>query len=145
MRETIHTDHAPKAIGPYSQAIRAGGLLFVSGQIAIDPSTGELTGGTVGDQTARVLDNAGAILGAGGSSFGDVLKTTVYLTDMADFGAMNEVYARYFGSQPPARATVAVAGLPRGVLVEIDFVAQVSGAGESSPAPRSAEGTGEEG
>lgn len=139
MRQVIHTEKAPKAIGPYSQAIRAGDLLFVSGQIAIDPATGELTGGSVGDQTERVLTSAGAILAAGGASFASVVKTTVYLTDMADFGAMNEVYGRFFPEEPPARATVAVAGLPRGVLVEIDFVAQVvTGASQSSPAPRGA-------
>ena len=123
MRDRIHTDNAPKAIGPYSQAIRAGGLLYVSGQIALDPSTGVVLDGDVSAQTERLMTSASAILEAGGASMASVVKTTVYLTDMAHFAAMNEVYGRYFESDPPARSTVAVAGLPRNVLVEIDFVA----------------------
>ena len=123
MRERIHTNDAPKAIGPYSQAIRAAGLLFVSGQIALDPQTGETLDGDVAAQTERLMTSATAILEAGGASMSTVVKTTVYLTDMAHFTQMNEVYARYFESDPPARSTVAVAALPRNVLVEIDFVA----------------------
>ncbi len=139
MREVVHTDAAPKAIGPYSQGIRCGGFLFVSGQIAIDPVTGDLTGGDVGAQTERILKNAGEILMAGGATLETVVKTTVYLTDMDDFKRMNEVYSLFFGDLPPARSTVAVAGLPRGVQVEMDFVAQVSAAVDMpSPAPRGA-------
>ncbi|MBK6313295.1 MAG: RidA family protein [Blastocatellia bacterium] len=123
MRERIHTNDAPKAIGPYSQAIRAAGLLFVSGQIALDPQTGETLDGDVAAQTERLMTSATAILEAGGASMSTVVKTTVYLTDMAHFTQMNEVYGRYFESDPPARSTVAVAALPRNVLVEIDFVA----------------------
>lgn len=123
MRERIHTDKAPKAIGPYSQAIRAGGFLFVSGQIALDPETGAVLEGDVAAQTQRLMTSATAILEAGGASLSTVVKTTVYLTDMAHFAPMNEVYGRFFESDPPARSTVAVAGLPRNVLVEIDFVA----------------------
>lgn len=123
MRERIHTDKAPKAIGPYSQAIRAGGFLFVSGQIALDPETGSVLDGDVAAQTQRLMTSATAILEAGGASLSTVVKTTVYLTDMAHFAPMNEVYGRFFESDPPARSTVAVAGLPRNVLVEIDFVA----------------------
>ena len=139
MRQVVHTDAAPRAIGPYSQAIRCGGFLFVSGQIAIDPTTGDVMGGEVGAQTERVLKNAGEILMQGGATLETVVKTTVYLTDMADFERMNEVYALFFGDMPPARSTVAVAGLPRGVRVEIDFVAQVTaGVDVPSPAPRGA-------
>lgn len=123
MRDRIHTDKAPKAIGPYSQAIRAGGMLFVSGQIALDPETGTVLDGDVAAQTERLMTSATAILEAGGASLSSVVKTTVYLTDMAHFAPMNEVYGRFFESDPPARSTVAVAGLPRNVLVEIDFVA----------------------
>jgi 2-iminobutanoate/2-iminopropanoate deaminase len=123
MRERIHTDSAPRAIGPYSQAIRAGGFLFVSGQIALDPETGAVLDGDVAAQTERLMTSATAILEAGGASLSTVVKTTVYLTDMAHFAPMNEVYGRFFESDPPARSTVAVAGLPRNVLVEIDFVA----------------------
>lgn len=123
MRERIHADSAPRAIGPYSQAIRAGGFLFVSGQIALDPETGAVLDGDVAAQTERLMTSATAILEAGGASLSTVVKTTVYLTDMAHFAPMNEVYGRFFESDPPARSTVAVAGLPRNVLVEIDFVA----------------------
>jgi 2-iminobutanoate/2-iminopropanoate deaminase len=132
VREVISTNGAPAAIGPYSQAIRFGGLLFVSGQIAIDPPTGVLVGDDVAAQTEQVLKNGAAILKAGGSGLDRVLKTTVYLTDMGDFGEMNEVYAGFFGAAPPARATVAVAALPKGALVEIDFVAQVGENGDES-------------
>ena len=139
MRQVVHTDAAPRAIGPYSQAIRCGDFLFVSGQIAIDPITGDLTDGEVGAQTERILKNAGEILMEGGATLETVVKTTVYLTDMADFARMNEIYALFFGDMPPARSTVAVAGLPRGVRVEIDFIAQVTaGVDAPSPAPRGA-------
>ena len=139
MRQVVHTDAAPRAIGPYSQAVRCGGLLFVSGQIAIDPSTGSVADGDVGAQTERVLKNAGEILMAGGATLETVVKTTVYLTDMAHVERMNEVYTLFVGDMPPARSTVAVAGLPRNVLVEIDFVAQVqAGVDAPSPAPRGA-------
>jgi 2-iminobutanoate/2-iminopropanoate deaminase len=137
MRQIVHTDAAPRAIGPYSQAIRCGGFLFLSGQVAIDPTTGDFIGGEVGAQTERILKNAGEILMAGGGTLETVVKTTVYLVDMADYARMNEVYSLFFGDMPPARTTVAVAGLPGGVAVEIDFVAQVTaGVDTPSPAPR---------
>jgi 2-iminobutanoate/2-iminopropanoate deaminase len=140
MRQVVHTDAAPRAIGPYSQAIRCGGFLFVSGQIAIDPATGDLNAGDVGAQTERILKNAGEILMAGGATLETVVKTTVYLRDMAHFQRMNEVYSLFFGDMPPARSTVAVAGLPRDVLVEMDFIAQVAaGIDAPSPAPRGAQ------
>lgn len=123
MRTAIETDGAPGAIGPYTQAIRDGRLLFVSGQVALDPATGELVGGDVAAQTERVMRSAGAILEAAGASFHDVVRTTVYLVDLADFGAMNDVYARYFAAPAPARSTVQVAGLPKGASVEIDMIA----------------------
>lgn len=139
MRQVVHTDGAPRAIGPYSQAIRCGGFLFVSGQIAMDPVTGDLVTGDVGAQTERILKNAGEILMEGGATLETVVKVTVYLTDMSDFARMNEVYSLFFGDMPPARSTVAVAGLPRGVQVEMDFIAQVSAqVDHPSPAPRGA-------
>jgi 2-iminobutanoate/2-iminopropanoate deaminase len=123
-RTRIHSDDAPAAIGPYSQAIRTGDLLFCSGQIALDPKTGNLVGTTAAEQAERVLANLGAVLEAGGSSFKKVLRCTVFLVDMNDFAAVNEVYARAFeGEKPPARATVAVAQLPKGARVEIDAIA----------------------
>ena len=125
MRDAIATPDAPAAIGPYSQAVKAGGFLFVSGQIPLDPATGALVSGTIADETHRVLRNLGAILVAAGSSFDEVVKTTVYLADMSDFAAMNDVYATYFRSPAPARATVQAAGLPKGVRVEIDLIAQL--------------------
>lgn len=121
--KTIATPDAPAAIGPYAQAIEAGDWLFTAGQIALDPATMEVVAGGVTEQTERVFQNLAAVLGASGRSFSDVVKTTVYLRDMADFGAMNAVYATYVGDHRPARSTVAVAGLPRNVLVEIDLVA----------------------
>jgi 2-iminobutanoate/2-iminopropanoate deaminase len=127
-RQIISSADAPKAIGPYSQAVAApaGRLLFCSGQIPLDPHTGEMVGaGDVRAQTERVLQNLGAVLAAGGASLASVVKTTIYLTDLQDFGAVNEVYARFFTKDPPARATVQVAGLPKGALVEIDAVAQI--------------------
>jgi len=123
MKQTIATPKAPGAIGPYSQAVKANGLLFLSGQIALDPASGQVVDGDVRAQTERVLENLKAVLEAGGSSLGKVLKTTVFLADMADFAAMNEVYGRYFAQEPPARSTVQAAGLPRGVKVEIDVIA----------------------
>ncbi len=119
----ITTSGAPEAIGPYSQAIAVRGLLYTAGQIALDPKTMELVGNTAAEQTDQVLKNLAAVLAAGGSSLSLVVKTTVYLADMADFPAMNEVYARHFGSHKPARSTVAAAGLPKGARVEIDAVA----------------------
>jgi 2-iminobutanoate/2-iminopropanoate deaminase len=123
LKKIIETSAAPRAIGPYSQAIQAGGFVFISGQIPLDPATGDLVSGSVEEETARVLDNIRAILEAAGLGMGDVVKTTVYLTDLGDFGRVNEVYSRYFESQPPARATVQVAALPRGVRVEIEAIA----------------------
>ena len=126
-KQAISTAQAPAAIGPYSQAIRSGNLIFVSGQIPLDPATGQLVEGDAAVQTERVLRNLAAILEAAGSSLARVLKTTVYLKDLGDFGKMNQVYARFLGDCPPARATVEVARLPREVLVEIDLVAEVGG------------------
>jgi len=126
VRTPIQTDHAPAAIGPYSQAIKANGFVFVSGQIPIDPETGEFVSGGVGEQTERVLQNLAAVLQAAGSGLEQVVKTTVFLADMKEFGAMNEVYGRFFTGQPPARATVAAAGLPRDARVEIEAIALVS-------------------
>lgn len=126
MSHPVSTPDAPAAIGPYSQAVVHGGLVYCSGQIAIDPATGQVVAGDVAAQTAQVLTNLRAVLEAASSSTALVLKTTVYLRDMADFAAMNAVYAEYFPEPSPARATVAVAGLPRDVRVEIDCVAVVS-------------------
>lgn len=122
-KEIINTDKAPKAIGPYSQAIRAGGFIFVSGQIPLSPDSGEVVTGGIELQTDRVLQNISAILESAGASMEDVVKTTVYLTDMTDFSKFNECYARFFTSNKPARATVEVSRLPRDVRVEIDAVA----------------------
>jgi 2-iminobutanoate/2-iminopropanoate deaminase len=124
-REPIQTDSAPKAIGPYEQAIKTNGFLYTAGQIPIDPKTGNFVEGGIAAQTRQVLENLSAVLEAGGSSIDRVIKATVFLKNMADFAAMNEVYAQYLGSAKPARSTVAVAELPRGALVEIDFVALV--------------------
>lgn len=122
-RNVIRTEAAPAAIGPYSQAIRASGLVFCSGQIAIDPSTGQIVTGDVRAQTQRVMENLRAVLEAAGTSMGQIVKSTIYLRDMADFAAMNDVYGGYFPRDPPARATVEVSRLPRDVLVEIEVVA----------------------
>ena len=122
-REIISTDAAPRAIGPYAQAIRAGGFLFLSGQIALDPRTGQLVGSDIKQQTRQVLENVKAVLQAAGSALARVVKCTVVLADMNDFGAMNEEYASVFRELPPARSTVQVARLPRDALVEIDCVA----------------------
>ena len=123
MKEVIATDSGPKAIGPYSQAVRANGFVFVSGQIALDPSTQKLVSGEITVQTERVLENLKAILSAAGSSLEKVVRTTVFLVDMNEFAAMNEVYARYFPERAPARSTVQAARLPRDVRVEIDVIA----------------------
>ena len=123
MKTPISTADAPKAQGPYSQAVRAGGLLFLAGQIPLDPATGELVGGDVVAQARRALDNIGAVLQAGGLSFADVVRTTVFLADLEDFAAMNQVYGTYFTEPYPARATVQVARLPRDVRIEIDAIA----------------------
>jgi len=120
---TIQTAQAPAAIGPYSQAVVANGFVFTAGQIALDPATMDIVGGDVVAQTERVLANLAAILAAAGASWSSVVKTTVFLADMADFPRMNDVYARVFGDARPARSTVAVKGLPRNVLVEIEAVA----------------------
>jgi 2-iminobutanoate/2-iminopropanoate deaminase len=125
MKQIIATANAPQAIGPYSQAVAANGLVFCSGQIPLDPATGALIEGGIAEQTARVLDNLAAVLEAAGSSLECVLKTTVLLKDMAEFTAMNEVYARYFPADPPARATFEAARLPRDVRVEIDAIARL--------------------
>ena len=119
----VSTDAAPKAIGPYSQAVLVDGMIYTAGQIPLDPETGEVVGKTAAEQTDRVLKNLAAILAAAGSGLSHVVKTTVYLADMADFPAMNEVYARHFGAHKPARSTVQAAGLPRNVRVEIDAIA----------------------
>ena len=123
MKETIATSHGPKAIGPYSQAIKANGFVFVSGQCAFDPATGQPIEGDTARQTERVMENLKAIVEAAGSSLDRAVKLTVFLKDMNDFAAMNEVYARYFPKNPPARSTVEVARLPRDFRVEIDLIA----------------------
>lgn len=125
MRQVISTSSAPKAIGPYSQAIRAAGLLFLSGQTPLDPATGAMVEGDIARQTERVLENLKAVLAAAGSSLDRAVKTTVFLKDMNDFAAMNEVYAKYFSSAPPARSTVEVARLPKDAFVEIEVIAVI--------------------
>jgi 2-iminobutanoate/2-iminopropanoate deaminase len=123
MREIIAAQGAPGAIGPYSQAVKSSGLIFCSGQIPLDPATGKVVEGGIEEQTDRVMKNLEAVLAAGGATFGQVLKTTVYMADLSEFPRMNAVYGKYFPATPPARATVQVAGLPLGVKVEIDAVA----------------------
>jgi 2-iminobutanoate/2-iminopropanoate deaminase len=125
IRETISSDKAPKAIGPYEQAIKVGDFVYTAGQIPIDPQTGNLVSGGIAEQTRQVLENLKAVLEAAGSSLDKVIKATVFLKNMADFAALNEVYGEYLGNAKPARSTVAVADLPRGALVEIDLVAMV--------------------
>jgi len=125
MREAVSSPAAPKAIGPYSQAIRAGSLLFVSGQVPLDPATGEMVQGDIAAQTHRVFRNLGAILEAAGASFDTVVRTTVYLADMNDFAVVNEVYGTYFSAPAPARATVQAARLPKDARVEIDLIASL--------------------
>jgi 2-iminobutanoate/2-iminopropanoate deaminase len=124
-RKVIYTQNAPEAVGPYSQAIRDGDLLFCSGQVALDPSSGELLGSSVADQTQRAMDNLGEILKAAGADFSNIVKVTAYLMDMNDFVEFNETYAGYFSSNPPARATVQVAGLPKGARVEVECIARL--------------------
>ena len=123
MIEIVATDRGPKAIGPYSQAVRANGFVFLSGQIALDPNTQQVVEGSAAVQVERVLENLKGVVEAAGSSLSRVVKTTVFLADMNDFSAVNEVYARYFASNPPARSTVEVSKLPRNVRVEIDLIA----------------------
>jgi 2-iminobutanoate/2-iminopropanoate deaminase len=127
MKKTVSTEQAPKAIGPYSQAVVHNGMAYLSGQIPLDPATNQLVEGDIAIQTQRVLENLKAVLEACGASLESVVKTTVYLKDMGDFPKMNEVYARYFAQNPPARSTVQAARLPRDVSVEIDAVASVAG------------------
>jgi len=123
MKNIVMTNRGPKPIGPYSQAIKSNGFLFVSGQVGVDPASGEFAGPTIQQQTVRMLENVKAILEAGGASLGHVVKTTVFLKNISDFAAMNEIYARYFAAAPPARSTVEVARLPKDALVEIEVVA----------------------
>ena len=123
MKTIIHTDNAPKAIGPYSQAIETGGMLFVSGQIPINPQTGELSNGTIQEQTKLVMDNIGAILKAAGYGYENIVKTTCLLADISDFADMNKVYAEYFKENPPARSAFAVKDLPKGARLEIEVMA----------------------
>jgi 2-iminobutanoate/2-iminopropanoate deaminase len=127
VKNIIATDHAPRAIGPYSQAVQAGDLVFASGQIPIDPATGEFVAGGIAEQTEQVLRNLTAVFEAAGVEMNQVVKTTVFLADMDDFTAMNEVYGRFFGDAPPARATVQAARLPRDARVEIEAIAVVTG------------------
>jgi 2-iminobutanoate/2-iminopropanoate deaminase len=122
-KEIVRTDKAPQAIGPYSQGVRAGGFIFFSGQIPLDPLTGQITGNDSVEQTEQVMKNIEAVLSAAGLGFEDVVKTTIFLVDLADFAAVNEVYGRRFPEEPPARSTVEVKGLPRGSRVEIEVVA----------------------
>jgi 2-iminobutanoate/2-iminopropanoate deaminase len=127
MNKITFTEDAPKPIGPYAQAVRAGSTLYCAGQVPLDPKTGLLVSDNVADQTRRVLDNLFAVLGANDLSANNVVKTTVFLVDMADYPAMNEVYASYFEAEAPARTTVAVVGLPRGARIEIDAIAVANG------------------
>ncbi|PKN28667.1 MAG: reactive intermediate/imine deaminase [Deltaproteobacteria bacterium HGW-Deltaproteobacteria-21] len=123
MKKAVHTEKAPKPVGPYSQGIRAGDLLFLSGQVAIDPSTGKLSSGSAGEQTSVIMENLRAILQAEALDFSDVVKTTIFLTDMADFSEVNRIYGGFFNSNPPARSTLQVAGLPLGARLEIEMIA----------------------
>ena len=125
-KKAIYTQQAPEAVGPYSQAIKSGKLVFCSGQVGMDPSSGELVQGSVADQTNRAMENLRAVLEEAGVGFEQVLKVTAYLTDMNDFAEFNEAYGKYFTSDPPARATVAVAGLPKGAQVEVECVARTA-------------------
>ena len=132
-RKPVQTSKAPKAIGPYSQAVVANGFVFTSGQIGLDPETGLIVEGGVEKETVRALDNLGAVLEAGGASFATVVKTTIFLKSMSDFQAVNQVYSTYAGKEPPARSTVEVAGLPKGALVEIEAIALVPQPAPSAP------------
>lgn len=124
VKQIVSTEKTPGAVGPYSQAVAIDGWLFCSGQVALDPASGELVGGSITDETKKALDNLTAVLEAGGSDWSKVVKTTCYLTDMADFVEFNEAYAAYVGDEPPARATIAVAGLPKGARVEVECIAR---------------------
>ena len=124
-REIVSTQEAPMAIGPYSQAVKHDGFVFVSGQVPLDPSSGELVDGSVAEQTRRVMENLGAVLKAAGAGFENVVKVTAFLTDMNDFAEFNDAYGEYFRSQPPARATVGVSGLPKNARVEVECIARV--------------------
>jgi 2-iminobutanoate/2-iminopropanoate deaminase len=124
MGNPVSTDAAPKAVGPYSQAIVAGNLIFTSGQIPLDPKTQQMVDGDIRVQTERVMDNLGAVLKAAGASFADVVKATIFLADLGDFGTVNEIYGKRFPGNPPARSTVQVAALPKGARVEIELIAQ---------------------
>lgn len=123
-KEIIATDKAPKAIGPYSQGVRAGGFIFFSGQIPLNPKTGEMRGGDTAEQAEQVMENIAALLAAAGLTFGDVVKSTIFLTDLSDFAVVNGIYGRRFPADPPARSTVEVKGLPRGAKVEIEVIAR---------------------
>ena len=123
MKKVIHTDNAPKAVGPYSQAVQMGDFLFCSGQISIDPKTNEVFTGDIKNQTEMVMKNIEAVLGAAGLNYSNIIKTTIFLTNMNDFATVNEIYAKSFQNEPPARSTVAVAALPKGVNVEIEVIA----------------------
>jgi 2-iminobutanoate/2-iminopropanoate deaminase len=125
-KQIVHSTKAPPAVGPYSQAIRTGNLVFTSGQIPLDPATGQLVPGTIEDQTHRVMTNLGAVLAAAGTSLENAVKTTIFLTNLSDFAKVNAVYASYFTAEPPARSTVQVAGLPLGASVEIEIVAEIA-------------------
>lgn len=122
-RQAIHSDSAPQAIGPYSQAVRAGNTLYLSGQIPLDPATGALVTGDIAAQATRVFENLTAVLAAGGATFDDVVRVAIYMTDLGHFGAVNEVMARYFREPYPARSTIGVAALPKGVAIEVDVIA----------------------
>ena len=124
-KQIIQTSDAPQAIGPYSQAVRVGNFVFLSGQIPLDPTSGKIVEGDIVVQTRRVMENLGAVLRAAGAGFPEVVKTTIFLADLAHFSQVNEVYGGYFPSEPPARATVQVGALPRGVLIEIDMIAHI--------------------
>jgi len=125
MKQVINSEDAPKAIGPYSQAIKTGQFIFTAGQIALDPKTGATIEGDIAAQTERVLENLKAVITAAGASLSDVVKTTVYLTKLENFAPMNEIYAQYFDTEPPARTTVFINALPKGVLIEIDVIARL--------------------
>ena len=132
MKKTISTNEAPAAIGPYSQAVRTGNFVFCSGQIPLDPASGEIVSGDIAAQTRRVMDNVAAVLKAEGLSFANVVKTTIFLTDLADFQKVNEIYGSYFKQSPPARSTIQVAALPRGANVEIEVIAATNGGGQTA-------------
>ena len=131
MKKIISTNEAPAAIGPYSQAVRSGSLVFCSGQIPLDPKSGEIVGGDIAVQTRRVMDNIAALLRAEGLSFDNIVKTTIFLTNLGDFQVVNQIYGSYFKNDPPARSTVQIAALPRGANVEIEVIAATNGGGQT--------------